>query len=305
MKLRTSVAIIGAGVAGMTAAIYLKRAGIDCIVIENVSPGGQILKAFKVENYPGFMQISGTELSNNMFDQIKRLDVQYKKDEVIKIESKKKKKITLKSNDTIECEKIIIATGRKPKKLNVPNLNKFLGKGVSYCATCDGRFFKDQDVVVVGGSNSALEEAIYLSNICKTVTIIHRRDTFRADKYYQDEISKIDNIKVKYNAHLKELVSDGIKLSSLIIEYNNGEIEELEITGCFSSIGYEPNSELFDSIVKLDDEGYIKVDKNYMTNVDGIYASGDIVKKDSYLLITAMNDAVVASASCIAKLSEK
>jgi len=289
MDKKINVVIVGAGVAGMTAAIYLKRAGINCTIIENMVPGGQILKAFKVENYPGFMQISGSELSNNIFEQVKKLHIDYIKDEVVKIEDDKK--VVLKSGNIIETDNVIIATGRRPKKLNVPNLNKFLGKGLSYCATCDGRFFKDQDVLVVGGSNSALEEALYLANICKSVTIIHRRDELRADRCYQDEALGLDNVTIKYNTKVKELISDGVKLDSVIMEVDGNE-EKLKVAGCFSSIGYEPNTDFIYETLDLNDEGYIKIDDKYMTNRDGIYAIGDVVKKESYLLLTAMSDAV-------------
>ena len=298
MQVHSDVVIIGAGVAGMTSAIYLKRAGIDSIIIEKNVPGGQILKAFSVENYPGFVKVSGQELSDNMFEQVKGLDIDYIKDEVVDIMVENSEKIVvLKSGDKINCKAIILAVGRHPKKLGIPNLSSFVGNGLSYCATCDGRLFKNRDVLVIGGSNSALEEAIYLSNICNSVTIVHRRDEFRAEKAWQDEVRKTSNISIEYNAMLKELIKEDDVLSSAILKYNDGSEKEVKVDGCFSSIGYEPDTDLFGEIVRLDDEGYIDTDVFGKTNIDGIYAAGDTVKKGIYQLITAMNDAVVVADS--------
>ena len=296
MKCRSDVVIVGAGVAGMTAAIYLKRAGIDCMVVEKEAPGGQILKAFSVENYPGFVKVSGKDLSNTMFEQIKNLYVDFQKDEVVSIDAGEKlKKVVLKSGNEIECKVVILAVGRHPRKLGIPKISTFLGKGLSYCATCDGRFFKGKDVLVIGGSNSALEEAVYLSNICRNVTIVHRRDEFRAEKAWQEEVNKIPNIDIKYNCLLKELTKEEDVVNGAILSYTNGREEEVKIDGCFSSIGYEPTTDSFDGIVKLDDEGYIDTDTFGRTNISGIYAAGDTVKKDVYQLLTAMNDAVIVA----------
>lgn len=298
MMVQSSVVIVGAGVAGMTAAIYLKRAGIDSVVIEKSAPGGQILKAFSVENYPGFVKVTGKELSDTMFEQMQKLSIDYKKDEVVDIKVNKKNKIViLKSGQKIECQAIILAVGRQPKKLGIPKLSSFVGNGLSYCATCDGRLYKGRDVLVIGGSNSALEEAVYLSNICKSVTIVHRRDEFRAERAWQDEIKKIPNIHVKYNCVLKELIKEDDVLAKAILKYNDETEEEVKVEGCFSSIGYEPDTDILDQVVKLDDEGYIDTDVFGRTNIDGIYAAGDTVKKGIYQLITAMNDAVVVADS--------
>ena len=298
MRIHSNVVIIGAGVAGMTAAIYLKRAGIDSVIIEKEIPGGQILKAFSVENYPGFVKITGKELSDNMVEQLKKLEINYIKDEAVDIVTDNEDKVVvLKSGEKIGCKAVILAVGRHPKKLGIPKLSSFVGNGLSYCATCDGRLYKDKDVMVVGGSNSALEEAVYLSNICKTVTIVHRRDEFRAEKTWQDEVKNIENINIEYNAVLKELVKEEDVLSSAILKYNDGNEKEFRIQGCFSSIGYEPDTDILENIVKLDDEGYIDTDSYGKTSVEGIYAAGDTVKKGIYQLITAMNDAVVVADS--------
>ena len=298
MQVHSDVVIVGAGVAGMTSAIYLKRAGIDSIVIEKSAPGGQILKAFLVENYPGFVKISGKDLSDNMFEQMKKLDIEYRKDEVVSLNiNGDEKEICLGSGDKIICKAVILAVGRHPKKLEIPNLSSFVGNGLSYCATCDGRLFKNRDVLVIGGSNSALEEAVYLSNVCKSVTIVHRRNEFRAEKAWQDEVKKISNINIEYNAKLKELIKEEDVLSTAIIKCNDGSEKEIKVDGCFSSIGYEPDTDIFGNVIKLDDEGYIDTDVFGKTNIEGIFAAGDTVKKGIYQLITAMNDAVVVADS--------
>ena len=294
----SDVAIVGAGVAGMTAAIYLKRAGVDVTIIEKETPGGQILKAFSVENYPGFVKITGKELSDNMFEQITKLEVPYIRDEVVDIKLGGDGKVVfLKSGDKVNCKAVILAVGRHPKKLSIPKLSSFVGSGLSYCATCDGRLFKNRDVLVVGGSNSALEEAVYLSNICKSVTIVHRRDEFRAEQAWQDKVRSTPNISIEYNAVLKELIKDDDVLTRAILKYTDESEKEIRIDGCFSSIGYEPDTDVLDKIVKLDDEGYIETNAIGETNISGIYAAGDTVKKGIYQLLTAMNDAVVVADS--------
>ena len=179
-KLNFDVAIIGAGVAGMTAGIYLKRAGINCIIIEKEMYGGQINKAPMVENYPGYVKISGLELTTNIFEQVKKLGIEYITDEVVSVSSTEDEKIVNLKNKELKVKAIIIATGKKPRKLNVTNEEKLLGRGISYCATCDGNFFKDKDVAVIGGGSTSLEEAIYLSKLCNKVTILNIIDNLIA-----------------------------------------------------------------------------------------------------------------------------
>ena len=190
-KLNFDVAIIGAGVAGMTAGIYLKRAGINCIIIEKEMYGGQINKAPMVENYPGYVKISGLELTTNIFEQVKKLGIEYITDEVVSVSSTEDEKIVNLKSKELKVKAIIIATGKKPRKLNVTNEEKLLGRGISYCATCDGNFFKDKDVAVIGGGSTSLEEAIYLSKLCNKVTILNRSDNLRAEPHYQKEIKNI------------------------------------------------------------------------------------------------------------------
>lgn len=299
MKLDFDVVIIGAGVAGMTAAIYLKRSGINCCILEREIPGGQINKSSSVKNYPGFVDISGPDLSNNIFKQVQELDVLYKYGNVLKIELLDNAKIIKTDLEEITTKNVIIATGRKSKKLDILGEDKLLGKGVSYCALCDANFFKNEDVLVIGGANSALEEAIYLSNICKNVTIIHRRDSLSADNIFIEKVNKINNINIRYNCIPEKLNEIDGKLSSVTIINEFGEQEDLLVKGCFIYIGQVPASESFKNIIEFDEKGYIKVNEHNQTNIEGIYAAGDIVKKDAYQLLTAMSDGVIAAVNCI------
>lgn len=301
MKLNFDVVIIGAGVAGMTAAIYLKRAGINCCIIEKNIYGGQINLSPKVKNYPGFMEISGVELSTNIYNQMRQLNVEYLNESVINIEIDKIEKQVTTTNKVIICKYIIIATGRHARKLNIENAKQLIGKGISYCATCDGNFYKGKDVAVIGGGNKALEEAIYLSEICRNVIVINEGNKLIGNRYYKEKIQSIKNINIKYNSNIKALNLKDDKLDSIVIE-KQGIVEQIFVEGCFTYIGYEPTTEFFDN-VELDDEGYIIVDKNNKTNIDNIYAIGDVVNKPIFQLITAMNDSVIAANEIINKIN--
>ncbi len=304
MKIDYDVVIIGSGVAGMSAAIYLKRGGINCCILEKEVPGGQINKSSSVRNYPGVIDVTGPDLSNTIFQQVNDLGITYKYGNVLEIILEDNVKIIKTDLEEIRTNFIIIATGRKPRKLGLPNEDKLLSNGISYCALCDGNFFKNEDVAVIGGSNAALEEAIYLANICKSVTIIHRRHEFRADKILQEQIKQIKNIKLKLCCVPKAFNEEDNKLNSITIVNEDNEEEDLYVKGCFIYIGQVPSSELFKNIVKCDSDGYIKIDKHNRTNVKGIYAAGDIVKKDAYQLITAMSDGVIAAVNCIKEISK-
>lgn len=300
MKLDFDVIIIGAGVAGMTSAIYLKRAGVNCCLIEKGMYGGQINLSPKVENYPGLIDVTGTELTSNIFKQVNKLGIEFINSEVIDIKfSKEKKEVTLKDK-TLTSNKIIIATGRRPRKLDVPKADTLEGKGISYCAVCDGNFFKGEQVVIVGGGSSALEEALYLSKICSKVTIINRSDNLRAESYYLDKIKNIENIEILYNSKVKDLKEQNAILNSVVISTEDIE-QEVFTRGCFVCIGYEPNTELFNEINKTND-GYIIVDEKKLTNIDGVYAVGDVTKKDIFQLTTAINDGTIAAVNCIKEL---
>lgn len=281
------VVILGSGIAGMTAGIYLKRGGLDVLVVEDNIPGGVLNEIPSIENYPGYEEISGPDLAMNIYNQLTKLGV--------KILNKKITSIDLNNkiiNNNIKYEYLVIATGRKSRMLSLEHEKELLGKGISTCALCDGFFYKDKKVAVVGGGSSSLTEALYLSKICKEVTIIHRRDKLTSDKYLIDKVNSTKNIKVLYNSNITKYNQNNNKLTSVII--NNKD--NLEVEGVFLAIGSTPNSEIF-NVNK--DNNYIIVDSNYMTNIDKVYAIGDVIKKDYYQLSTAASDAVVAASNII------
>ena len=281
------VVILGSGIAGMTAGIYLKRGGLDVLVVEDNIPGGVLNEIPSIENYPGYEVISGPDLAMNIYNQLTKLGV--------KILNKKITSIDLDNkiiNNNIKYEYLVIATGRKSRMLSLEHEKELLGKGISTCALCDGFFYKDKKVAVVGGGSSSLTEALYLSKICKEVIIIHRRDKLTSDKYLIDKVNSTKNIKVLYNSNITKYNQNNNKLTSVII--NNKD--NLEVEGVFLAIGSTPNSEIF-NVNK--DNNYIIVDSNYMTNIDKVYAIGDVIKKDYYQLSTATSDAVVAASNII------
>lgn len=281
------VVILGSGIAGMTAGIYLKRGGLDVLVVEDNIPGGVLNEIPSIENYPGYEKISGPDLAMNIYNQLTKLGV--------KILNKKITSIDLNNkiiNNNIKYEYLVIATGRKSRMLSLEHEKELLGKGISTCALCDGFFYKDKKVAVVGGGSSSLTEALYLSKICKEVIIIHRRDKLTTDKYLIDKVNSTKNIKVLYNSNITKYNQNNNKLTSVII--NNKD--NLEVEGVFLAIGSTPNSEIF-NVNK--DNNYIIVDSNYMTNIDKVYAIGDVIKKDYYQLSTAASDAVVAASNII------
>lgn len=281
------VVILGSGIAGMTAGIYLKRGGLDVLVVEDNIPGGVLNEIPSIENYPGYEEISGPDLAMNIYNQLTKLGV--------KILNKKITSIDLNNkiiNNNIKYEYLVIATGRKSKMLSLEHEKELLGKGISTCALCDGFFYKDKKVAVVGGGSSSLAEALYLSKICKEVIIIHRRDKLTSDKYLIDKVNSTKNIKVLYNSNITKYNQNNNKLTSVTI--NNKD--NLEVEGVFLAIGSTPNSEIF-NVNK--DNNYIIVDSNYMTNIDKVYAIGDVIKKDYYQLSTAASDAVVAASNII------
>ena len=281
------VVILGSGIAGMTAGIYLKRGGLDVIIVEDNIPGGVLNEIPSIENYPGYEEISGPDLAMNIYNQLTKLGV--------KILNKKITSIDLNNkiiNNNIKYEYLVIATGRKSRMLSLEHEKELLGKGISTCALCDGFFYKDKKVAVVGGGSSSLTEALYLSKICKEVIIIHRRDKLTADKYLIDKVNSTKNIKVLYNSNITKYNQNNNKLTSVII--NNKD--NLEVEGVFLAIGSTPNSEIF-NVNK--DNNYIIVDSNYMTNIDKVYAIGDVIKKDYYQLSTAASDAVVVASNII------
>lgn len=276
--------IIGAGPAGMAAALYLQRSGLKTLIIDKDAPGGQMTKTDLIENYLGFDSINGADLALSMFNQIKNLNVEYVYGEVIEIN--KSNTFLVKTNDkTYESKNVIIATGKVNNKLNLENENI---KGISYCAVCDGSFYKDKEVAVVGGGNSAFSQSLYLSNIAKKVYIINRSENIKADKILQTKVRNKENITYLSNAKITKINGQD-HLTSVLIN----DKEELNLDGLFLAIGGTPKLDFIKGL-KLEDN-YIAVNSKMQTNIQGLYACGDVIKKDYYQIATAINDGVVAA----------
>ena len=298
--MKYNTVIIGSGVAGMTAAIYLKRANIDVCIIEKDAPGGQLLKTAKINNYPGFTEIEGPELAVNMYNQVTALKIPYVFSEVIDIEITKEEKIVKTTNSDIICQNIIIATGRSPRKLGIENEEKLVNRGISWCATCDGALYKDKNVAVIGAGNAAVEEALYLADICKKVSLISRRDGFRAEESIVDDLKIKDNVEIIPDAEVKKFnEKDGVLHSITILEHKNNEEREIEVEGCFEFIGQTSNVEYLKDLEILDDKNFIIVDENGMTSISGIYGIGDCIKKDLYQIVTAASEGAIAATNII------
>lgn len=298
MKLDYDVIVVGSGPAGITSAIYLKRANINVCIMEKSAPGGQLNKSSTIENYPGFNKISGPELAYSFYEQILKLDIPFINEEVIKIEDKTSYKIVETNKKTYTCKGIILALGRKPRSFDNKNVSLLEGKGVSYCSLCDGPLFKNQDVSIIGGGNSALEESLYLADICKSVTIINRRDVLRGDKILVDKVLKKDNINILYNSEVVEFNKKDDFLESLTIKTND-KLNNLDVKACFIFIGYVPATDFLSNLDILDEKGYIKTDKNLKTDIPFIYACGDTINKQVYQIVTATGEGAVSAISFI------
>ena len=280
------IIIIGAGPAGMTSAIYAKRAGYNPLVLEKNTYGGQIINSSEVANYPGIKKIDGYTFATKIYEQLKELEIEIKHEEVINIT-----KNVITNKNEYECKSVIIATGLTKRKLNIENEEKLIGKGISYCATCDGAFFKENDVAVVGGGNTALEDAIFLSNYCKHVYLINRTENFKAEKSLLDSFKQKNNTEIITSANIKKLVGKE-KLEK--IELDNGKI--LNISGLFIAIGQIPNCN-FDIIEK--ENGFIKSNEECTTNIPGIFVAGDIRNKSVRQIVTSVSDGAVAAINAV------
>lgn len=282
------VIIIGLGASGVSASIYAKRSGLNVCVINYGVPGGIISTSNIVENYPGIKSISGSDFAFNLFEHFNSLNIPLYNEEVINIKNGDVKTV-ITTNNEYKAMKIIICSGRKPKKLGIKNEDKYMGRGISYCATCDGNLYKNKKVCVVGGGNSALESAIYLSNICETVYIIVRKDKFIGSESLVKDVLNKENVIVKFNSVIEEIVGNDVVESIKIKD------EEIKLSGIFINIGYEPSIGILKGLNLKMDNNYIVVDKNMETSVKGIYAAGDIIKKDLYQLVTAVSEGAVAA----------
>lgn len=292
------VVILGCGCAGISAAIYAKRSNMKVAIIENDTPGGQINKSSIIENYPGYEKVDGPSLAYHMFSQINKLKIEYYQATVKNIKIDNDKKIIITDKNEFNTKTIIIATGRRPKKLNIENEEKLTGNGISWCAICDGNLYKNKDIAIIGGGNSALEESLYLSEIANKITIINRSENLRADDKYKNEIKNKDNIDVMYNYKPIKFVEDENHLVGINIRNTLDRDEKfLEVDGAFIFIGYEPSNDFCKDLDILDNNGYIIVNDKMETKISGIYACGDIIKKDLYQIVTSVSEGAIAATS--------
>lgn len=286
--------IIGCGPSGMTAAIYLKQAGVNVAIIEKNAPGGNMNMALNIKNYPGFNEIRGAMLSLNMFNQIRELKIPYIYGDVIELVDGDIKRV-ITNKDTYEAKNIIIASGRKNKELRIMNEKIYLGKGISYCAICDGALYKEKEVMIVGNSNETVEEALYLSEQSSAVTIVNEDKELDIKEELKQKLKEKTNVYYLNNSKITKLIGeDNLKEVEIKnIAYNETFVKQID--GLFVSIGYEPNSKIYSDIGIKTEDGYILVDKNKRTNLKNIYAIGDITKKSLYQVVTATSDGAIAA----------
>ena len=293
--------IIGSGPAGYTAAIYAARADLNPVMYTGLEPGGQLTTTTEVDNFPGYPQgVDGPTMMNELKEQAERFGTKVEIDFISKVDFSKDKggihKLYTQNGDEIKSKTVIISTGASAKYLGLPSEQRLIGGGVSACAVCDGFFYKNQDVAIVGGGDTAIEEATYLAKICNNVTMLVRKDHFRASKAMQNRLSNYDNIKVLFNHEVVEVmgenVVDGLKIKSNLTD----DVSEIKITGLFLAIGHSPNTDIFKGIVDMDDSGYILTDKtSTKTNIPGVFAAGDVQDKDYRQAVTAAGTGCMAA----------
>ena len=293
------IGIIGGGTAGMTAAIYGQRAGKKTIIIEGGVFGGQITSSPNVENYPGIASVSGSEFSMNLLDQAVKLGAETAMDQVTGIREEDGVKIIETAGKEYPCRSVILATGVTHRHLGIPNEERLTGAGVSYCATCDGMFFRGRDVAVIGGGSTALQDAEFLSNYCRKVYLIHRRDEFRGEDSIVKRLQGKENVEFILNATVKEIIGDQAVERLIVNSKKSGKEFKLDVSGVFIAVGQIPKNEIFADVVKLDADGFILAAEDCITSRPGIFSAGDCRTKEVRQLTTAAADgAVAALAAC-------
>ena len=289
------IIIIGGGPAGLTAALYAVRRGKSVLLFEKESYGGQISKSALVENFPSQKAISGFEFSMNLYNQAKSFGCEFIKEKVISvIDGETKKVITPKGE--YECKAVVFALGASPRKSGLPNEEALIGRGLSYCAHCDGNFFRKRDVAVIGGGSTALQDAIYLSDICNKVYLIHRRNEFRGEPALTERLAEKENVEIIYDSTLESAHGEPLLKSITVRNKNTAEEREIPVSGLFLAIGQIPGTAGFENILPLDEYGYVDVDESCKVS-DGIYVCGDCRKKALRQLTTAVSDGSVAGAN--------
>ncbi|ERJ13211.1 thioredoxin-disulfide reductase [Haloplasma contractile] len=304
------VLIIGAGPAGLTSALYSARAKMDTVLVDKSNPGGQIAITHEVANYPGSPNDTGPKLIEKMVDQAKQFGAEIIRDCILSVDFSGDIKIVKSQENEYHAKAVIIATGANPRKIGCPGENKLIGKGVSYCATCDADFFTDLEVFVIGGGDTAVEEGMYLTKFARKVTVVHRRDELRAAKSIQEKAFKNEKIHFMWDTVVNEIKGDGIVESIVFENRKTNEVteyfadEEDGTFGVFPFVGYTPNSSLFEGLFEMD-WGYIKTDDNMKTNIEGVYAAGDIRIKSLRQVVTATADGAIAAVQAEKYIEDK
>ena len=304
-KTMHDIIIVGAGTAGLSAAIYGLRAGKSVLVLEQASYGGQIINTPEIENYPAIQKISGFEFATNLYNQAKNLGAEFAFEKVEGIEDKGQFKEVKTKDKSYEGKTVILATGAKNRILGVEKEEELVGKGISYCATCDGMFYRGKVVAVNGGGNTAVEDATFLSDYVQKVYVIHRRDEFRADKAEVDRLVAKPNVELVLNSTVKRLGSDASGLTGVVVANKDGEERTLKVDGLFVAIGQAPDNQAFSDLVELDGKGYISAGESTLTKTPGIFTAGDCRTKAIRQLATAASDGAVAGLAAVSYINEK
>ena len=291
------IIIIGAGSAGLTAAIYAIRASKKVLVLEAKSYGGQIVNTLDIENYPVEPHISGFDFATKLYNQAKDLGAEIVFEKVVDINNKDSKEVVTTKN-TYSAKALIIATGSENRKLGLSNEDELVGKGISYCATCDGAFYKGKTVAVVGGGNTALEDALYLTDIASKVYLIHRRDEFRGEESTANALKSKSNIEFIYNSNVTKLVADE-RLNSIEVTNKDGSVKNISVDGLFVAVGRIPENQNFAKLINLDESGYVEAKEDCLTNVPGIFVAGDNRRKEVRQLVTATSDGAIAATNAV------
>lgn len=291
--------IVGAGTAGLSAAIYGVRAGKSVLVLEGAAYGGQIINTPEIENYPGIKKISGFEFATNLYNQAKELGAEIRFEKVLSVQEKNGHKIVVTKDKEYEAKAVILATGAKNRNLGIEKEQELVGKGVSYCATCDGMFYRGKVVAVNGGGNTAVEDATFLSEYVEKVYVIHRRDSFRADKAEVDRLVAKKNVELVLNSTIKALESDASGLTGILVVDKDGKERRIQVDGLFVAIGQAPDNEAFRNEVDLDSKGYISAGEDCSTKTAGIFTAGDCRTKAVRQLATAASDGAVAALAAV------
>lgn len=297
------IIIIGAGPAGITAAIYALRAGVSVTIFDRNLYGGQAAITAQIENYPAIKSITGAMFAQKLYQQAIDLNANILFEEVTSVDFSDAFQTITTNKNTYTAKTVIVATGVKRRELNCEGEKEFAGKGVSYCATCDGAFFRNKNVVVVGGGNTALEDALFLSNQCQSVTLIHRRDTFRAEKHLVDAVLSRDNITILYDSNVKNIKGNHVVNAIDVYHTKQNQITTIETDGIFIAIGYEPDNEIVSHYLNVNTEGYIVSNEYCHTNIEGVFVAGDTRTKPLRQIITACADGAVAGVSAVSYIS--